>query len=63
MKKFVLELDQKLKHLIVEELFYKKNRAKIGLNTDGDLPLNKPLKFPTMAIEYPQIFLDECLYE
>ena len=33
-----------------KELFYKKNYAKIGINTDDDLPLNKPLKFPTLAI-------------
>ena len=56
------------------ELFYKKNHAKIGINTDDDLPLNKPLKFPTLTIVircvfqegeklYPQIYLDECLYE
>ena len=46
----------------------------IKFDTDDDLPLNKPLKFPTMAIIarsvfeedrkfYPQIYLDECLYE
>ena len=57
-----------------KELFYKKNYAKIGINTDDDLPLNKPLKFPTLTIiircvlqeaekSYPQIYLDECLYE
>ena len=57
-----------------KELFYKKNYAKIGINTDDDLPLNKPLKFPTLTIIircvlqegeklYPQIYLDECLYE
>ena len=55
-------------------LFYEKNYAKIGINTDNDLPLNKQLKFPTLAIIircvlqkgeklYPQIYLDECLYE
>ena len=57
-----------------KELFYKRNYAKIGINTDDDLPLNKPLKFPTLTIIircvlqeneklYPQIYLDECLYE
>ena len=57
-----------------KELFYKKNYAKIGINTDDNLPLNKPLKFPTLTIIircvlqegeklYPQIYLDECLYE
>ena len=56
-----------------KELFYKKN-ARIGINTDDDLPLNKPLKFTTLTIIiryilqegeklYPQIYLDECLYE
>ena len=57
-----------------KELFYGKNYARIGINTDDDLPLNKQLKFPTLAIVircllqkdkllYPQIYLDECLYE
>ena len=52
----------------------KKNYSRIGINTDNDLPLNKPLKFPAFTIVircvfqegeklYPQIFLDECLYE
>ena len=27
------------------ELFYEKSYARIGVNTDDDLPLNKPLKF------------------
>ena len=55
-----------------KELFYKKNYAKIGINTDDNLPLKKPLKFPTLTIIvrcvlqegekfYPQIYLDECL--
>ena len=57
-----------------KELFYEKNYARIGVNTDDDTPLNKPLKFPTLTIIircvfrkgeklYPQIYLDECLYE
>ena len=57
-----------------KELFYEKNYARIGVNTEDDLPLNKPLKFPTLTIIircvfqegeklYPQIYLDECLYE
>ena len=50
MKKFCLEIDQKLKHLMVEKnCFTKKNHAKIAINTDDDLPLNKPLKFPTLT--------------
>ena len=52
----------------------KKNYARIGTNTDDDVPLNNPLKFPTLTIIircifqegeklYPQIYLDECLYQ
>ena len=55
-------------------MFYKKNYARIGINTEDGLPLNKPLKLPTLTIIircalqegeklYPQIYLDECLYE
>ena len=47
---------------------------KIKFNSDDDLPLNKQLKFMSLTIivrtdfvrtdqYYPQIFLDECLYE
>ena len=57
-----------------KELFYEKNYARIGIDTDDNLPLNKQLKFPTLTIIircvlqkgeklYPQIYLDECLYE
>ena len=57
-----------------KELFYEKNYARIGVNTDDDVPLNKPLTFPTLTIIircvfqegeklYPQIYLDECLYQ
>ena len=57
-----------------KELFHEKNDARIGINTDDDLPLNKPLKFLTVTIIircafqegeklYPQVYLDECLYE
>ena len=57
-----------------KELFYEKNYAKIGINTNDDLPLNVSLKFPTLTIIitcvfqegkklYPQIYLDECLYQ
>ena len=31
-------------------LFYEKNYARIGVNTDNNLPLNKELKFPTLTI-------------
>ena len=57
-----------------KELFYEKSYAGIGINADDNLPLNKPLKFPTLTVIircvlqkdeklYPQIYLDECLYE
>ena len=47
---------------------------KIKFDSDVDLPLNKQLKFPTMIIVvrplfekdgkyYPQVNLEECLYE
>ena len=52
----------------------KKNYSRIGVDTDDDIPLNKPLKFPTLAIVircflqngetlYPQIYSDESLYD
>ena len=57
-----------------KELFYEKNYAKIGVNTDDHIPLNKQSKFPTLTTIircvfqngkklYPQIYLDDCLYE
>ena len=57
-----------------KELFYEKNHARIGINTDDDLSLKKPLKFLTLKIIircvfqegeklYPQIYLGERLYE
>ena len=57
-----------------KELFYGKNYARIGLNRDDDLPLNKPLKFSTLTITVryilqkgeklnPQIYLNEYFYE
>ena len=57
-----------------KKLFYEKNYARIGINTDDDLPLNKQLKFPTLTIIircvlqkdeklYTQIYLDKCMYE
>ena len=47
---------------------------KIKFNSDGDIPLNKQLNFPTITViirnifeidgkYYPQSFLDECLYK
>ena len=53
---------------------YDRDYMKIKLNSDDDIPLNKQLNFPTVTViirnifekdgkYYPQIFLDECLYE
>ena len=55
-----------------KELFYEKNYARIGINTDLGLLLNKPLKFTILLIIircvfqdeeklYPQIYLDEFI--
>ena len=57
-----------------EELFYGEDYGNIKVNTDDNVPLNKKLKFPSLTIIircvfqndktfYPQIYLDECLYE
>ena len=40
-----------------KELFYEKNYAKIGVNTDDDIPLNKQLKFPTLTI------ISRCIFQ
>ena len=56
-----------------KELFYEKNYSKIDVDAN-DVPLYKPLKFPTLLIIItcvfqtdnklePQVYLDECLYE
>ena len=53
---------------------YDKDFMKITFDSDGDSLLNKPLKLQTMTIIvrsvleedgkfYPQIYLNECLYE
>ena len=47
---------------------------KIKFNSDNELPLSKTIEIPSMIIfvravfhennkYYPQVFLDECLYE
>ena len=58
----------------VKENEYKKDYMKIKYNSDDNLPLNKPLNFHSMTITirsvfekdgklYPQVFLDDTLYE
>ena len=55
-------------------MFYDENYSIIRVNTDDDVPSNKPLKFPTLTVIikcvfeesgklYSQVSLDECLYE
>ena len=44
-----------------KELFYEKNYARIGINTDDDLPLNKPLKFPTLTIIIRCVLQKNCI--
>ena len=53
---------------------YDKDFMKIKFNSDGNIPLNKQLNVPTIAViirntfekdgkYYPQTFLEECVYE
>ena len=64
----------KIKKLCNDECDYEKDYMKIELNPDDDLPLKKPLKLHNMTITirsvfkedgklYPQVFLDDTLYE
>ena len=78
LKKYI-ELWDKIKNEINlinggKEISYEKDYTQIKFNSDDNLPLNKPLKFYVMTIIvrfvfeednnfYPQIYLDECLYE
>ena len=59
---------------VVKENDYEKHYMKIKFNSGDDLLLNKPLKFCAMTIIirsvfeeggklYPQVFLDDALYE
>ena len=64
----------KIKKISGDECDYEKDYMKIKFNSDDNLPLNKPLKFHNMTIIirsvfeedgklYPQVFLDDTLYE
>ena len=72
--KFFQELKKKLNGIMVEKSYLMKKTARIGVNTNDDVLLKKPLKFPALTIIircvfqegekfYPQIYLDECLYK
>ena len=64
----------KIKKIRGNECDYEKDYMKIKFNSDDDLSLNKQLKFRNMIITirsvfeeddklYPQVFLDDTLYE
>ena len=64
----------KIKKVNDSEFDYKKDYMKINFNYDDNLRLNKPLKFHLMTITircvfeedgklYPQVYLDDSLYE
>ena len=64
----------KTKEINNNEFDYEKDYLKIKFNSDDDLPLNKSLKFCLMTIIirhvfeedgkfYPQVFLNDTLYE
>ena len=64
----------KIRELNNNECDYEKDYSKIKFNSDDDFPLNKSLKFRLMTITirhvfeedgklYPQVFLDDTLYE
>ena len=64
----------KIKKISGDECDYEKDYMKIKFNSDDDLLLNKPVKFHNMTLTirsvfkedcklYPQVFLDDTLYE
>ena len=68
------EIKNKIEEVSSDECDYEKDYMAVKLNSDDDLPLNKPLKFHNMTIIirsvfeedgklYPQVFLDDTLYE
>ena len=72
---FLMELWVKIREADDDDwLEYAKDYMKIKFNFDDDLPLNKSLKFCLMTITircvfkennklYPQVFIDDTLYE
>ena len=68
------EIMSKIREIDDDWLEYEKDYMKIKFSSDDDLPLNKSLKFSLMTITircvfkednklYPQVFLDDTLYE
>ena len=67
-------IKNKIKEIEDSQCNYEKNYTKIKFNSNDNLPLNKPLKFHIITINtrsvfeedgelYPQLFLDDALYE
>ena len=68
-------LKKKLKRLMVaKKIEYEKDFLKIRFGSNDDLPMNKPIKLRLLTIIircvfsedgqfYPQLFLDDALYE
>ena len=67
-------IKNKIKAINGDECDYGEDYMKIKFNSDDDLPLNKLLKFHLMTVIircvfnedgklYPQLFLDDSLYE
>ena len=60
--------------MVVKQVNTKKDFMKVKFSRNDNLPLNKTLKFHMLTVivrsvfeedgkYYPQVFLDECLYE
>ena len=71
---FLMELETKSKKISGDECDYEIDYMKIKFNSDENLPLKKQLRFHNMTITirsvfeengklYPQVFLDDTLYE
>ena len=67
-------IKNKIKEINSDECDYEKEYMKINFKSDDSLPLNKPLNFHNITITiisvfkedgklYPQVFLDDTLYE
>ena len=48
-----------------KELFYEKNYSEIGINTDDDLSVNKPIKFLKLGIIISFVFQEgeNCIHK
>ena len=53
------EIRGKIKEVCSDECDYEKNYMNIKFNSDGKLPLNKPLKFHIMTITIRSVFKED----